>query len=385
MTWHLLTVPLSLIIPAYLLFWALKRHSGNSALLQTLFYCSIIIATLLEVVYIYTSNYYIALTCAKVLLIVRCFSICTVLNIAMFLPVINITPRRALIPAYIPIIYTLFISRDGYYISRLVKVAGIPHFKVEYGVLGESWIILVSPIIVGILISSAYEIYRSKGPIREGCLLISIGVIIKSVLGILVVIAGVEKFQSMLNISFLSLPSAVLVGAGVDKTMKRIPAIQYRIEPSIEIPFEPGKLVLVNEEKPEKLRKYIETMVRGYPILTVSRVPPSTLTGGLKGVVSIWLSELKGRGSIHPTHLSRLKAIIEDFASKYKAAVCVEGIEYLVLYNGFKKVLRFICELKDLAEKTGAMIILSLNLSVFRVPEVQQLKKYADKILEGSQ
>ncbi len=302
----------------------------------------------------------------------------------MFLSVINITPRRALIPAYTPIIYILFILRDKYYISRLVELSGIPHFKIEYGILGESWIILVSPIIVGILLSSAYEIYRSKGPIGEGCLLISVGVIITTALGILVGITGVEKFQSVFNISFLSLPLAVLVRAGVDKTIMRIPAIQYRIEPSIEIPFEPGKLVLVNEEKPEKLRKYIETMSRGYPTLTVSRVPPSTLTEGLDGIVSIWLSELKGEGSIHPTHLSRLRAIIEEFTSKYKAAVCIEGVEYLVLYNGFKKVLRLIHELKDLVEKTGAMIIISLNLSVFRAPEVQQLKKYVDKILEGS-
>ncbi len=385
MTWHFLTIPLSILIPAYLLIWALKKHRRTSSLLQALFYGSIMVAALLEALYIYSTDYRIALACAKALLVVRCFSVCTVLNIAMFLSVINITPRRALLPAYTPIVYILFILRDRYYISRLISVPGTPHFEIEYGILGESWIILVSPIIVGILLSSAYEIYRSNGPIREGYLLISIGVILTLVIGMVVRIIGVEKFQSMINISFLALPLAILVQVGVDKTITRIPTIQYRAEIPTEIPFEPGKLVLINEEKPEKLKVYIETMAKGYPILTISRVPPSTLTEGQEGVISVWLSELKGLGSIHPTHLSRLKAMIEDFTSKYKAVVCMEGVEYLVLYNGFKKVLKFIHELRDLAGKKGAMIIISLNLSVFRTAEVRQLKKYVDKILEGSQ
>jgi membrane protein implicated in regulation of membrane protease activity len=85
-----------------------------------------------------------------------------------------------------------------------------------------------------------------------------------------------------------------------------------------------------------------------------------------------WLTEVEGDGNLHPTDLEEISYTINNYINNTKEAVVfVEGLEYLVNYNSFTKILHLFQVLKDNISLKQAILILPINPKTF---EPQNLK-----------
>ncbi|WP_054839579.1 DUF835 domain-containing protein [Thermococcus sp. JCM 11816] len=97
-----------------------------------------------------------------------------------------------------------------------------------------------------------------------------------------------------------------------------------------------------------RLLDVIDVLKEGdFPVLVITR-SPDFYSGGLnrENVSAIWVTQ-SGKG-VAPTALHVLQGIILDFVQENPGSVVIiDCLEYLMLYNDFKSVLKFLSALKD--------------------------------------
>lgn len=109
------------------------------------------------------------------------------------------------------------------------------------------------------------------------------------------------------------------------------------------------------------------------PSLVVSREPREVLEGSmnLEDAKFWWLSKVEGDNVIHPTRLPFLSYNITEFLSTNENAfVYLDGIEYLILENGFEAVYKLLASMKDHAILKNGVILVKVS------PEAYNLKEY---------
>lgn len=112
--------------------------------------------------------------------------------------------------------------------------------------------------------------------------------------------------------------------------------------------------------------------------LVVSRQHPGSIRAKyrLEGVRMIWLATQPGEGTIDPTSLNTLAHEVEDFLSKGEGGiVMVDGIEYLVTNNDFKKVVRMIEQVNDSVMSYHGYLLISIDPRTFDPKELAILEK----------
>lgn len=103
---------------------------------------------------------------------------------------------------------------------------------------------------------------------------------------------------------------------------------------------------------------------------------------GLEPDRFIWLSRIEEKDAIDPTKLHVLQDEIIRFLVEMsgKAVVYFEGIEYLILYNDFSSVAKFLFSLKDYVTSNESLLILYLPPSVLdKTQESVLLKEFQEK------
>lgn len=96
----------------------------------------------------------------------------------------------------------------------------------------------------------------------------------------------------------------------------------------------------------------------------------------------IWLSRLEKEGAGDPTKLHVIQDAILRFLREKggKAVVYFEGVEYLILYNDFSSVAKFLFSLKDYVISNESMLILYLPPNVLdKTQETTLLKEFQEK------
>jgi hypothetical protein len=90
----------------------------------------------------------------------------------------------------------------------------------------------------------------------------------------------------------------------------------------------------------------------------------------------VWLSQDKEFSSnINPSDLTELSHVIKDFILKCDdTVVLLDGIEYLILYNGFEDVLKVIEGLNDVIVKSNSRIIITADLSTLTKQQIHLLR-----------
>jgi len=105
------------------------------------------------------------------------------------------------------------------------------------------------------------------------------------------------------------------------------------------------------------------------PGLIISRKPASIIKEkfGLKETPVLWLSKVEEKNTIHPTRLNYLMHILIEFMRKENIPkiILLEGIEYLILENGFDAVFKFLTKLKDYAIMNNAIILVPIVREVY--------------------
>jgi hypothetical protein len=97
----------------------------------------------------------------------------------------------------------------------------------------------------------------------------------------------------------------------------------------------------------------------------------------------IWLTESPGERRIAPTSLAVLTdTIVRFMESNPNSIVIVEGIEYIVTYNDFKKVLRSLDSLNETAWVTKGRLLVAVNPRAFDDRDLALLERDR-KVLRG--
>jgi len=76
-----------------------------------------------------------------------------------------------------------------------------------------------------------------------------------------------------------------------------------------------------------------------------------------------WITKLSGERTISPTNLARMMDTAVKFMKSSseigkKSLIVIDGLEYLILENGFTPVMKFLSTLRDYALLYGATVIL---------------------------
>jgi len=109
--------------------------------------------------------------------------------------------------------------------------------------------------------------------------------------------------------------------------------------------------------------------------MIICREPPEVLRNKLdigEDVKIWWLTKAEREDAIHPTRLPFMTYNIVEFINKenHKRFVLLDGIEYLILENGFESIYKFLTSLKDYAILYDAVILVPID------PDAYDLKEY---------
>ncbi|NJE05302.1 DUF835 domain-containing protein [Thermococcus sp. M36] len=109
----------------------------------------------------------------------------------------------------------------------------------------------------------------------------------------------------------------------------------------------------------------VSRLLRGRAGLIVSRHPPDEVRRILRieKTPVLWLTKVRGEGTVSPTHLEHLLQTLVDFMRKTHGPklILLDGVENLIVENGFVPVFKFLTTLKDYAVTNETIILVPLD------------------------
>ena len=119
----------------------------------------------------------------------------------------------------------------------------------------------------------------------------------------------------------------------------------------------------------------------GRGVLCISRYHPSIMISRLPlcNMQFIWLGERASEERISPDNLGKLKHCIAVFAREHKNGVAViDGLEYLALFNDFRRLNMFYEELNDIVMDTRTVLFIPIDERLIEPLDIARLKRYAE-------
>lgn len=143
--------------------------------------------------------------------------------------------------------------------------------------------------------------------------------------------------------------------------------------------LEEGDTYLAKERTPTLvIEAYKELIKIGYNGIIISRTPEKDFNNFENDDIKFyWLAEKTTTNSILP-NLNRIEEIIEDLPNRN--IILIDRLDYLFSKHGFKKMLRLVHHLKDLAIIKNFIILLSIDPSTLSVQELRLLEKETSEI-----
>ena len=149
----------------------------------------------------------------------------------------------------------------------------------------------------------------------------------------------------------------------------------------------PSSTYLVKEEQPqESYRLFVATLAAGKRGLCVTRVYPQKIREryGLPDLPVLWLSNVGKEDAVRPKDLEKLSLAIEQFLSREKGVVLLDGVEYLITNNNFITVLRLVQSVRDQVAINGAMLLFSVNPSALDAHQMTLLEREVDGVIDAT-
>lgn len=145
-----------------------------------------------------------------------------------------------------------------------------------------------------------------------------------------------------------------------------------------------GVCYLVKERKPDLSFKLFEIMIMdGTPGLCITRQYPEKIKDQYRYLdfETLWLSHTKGEGRVEPTDISALYKLVEDFIERSeKSVVMLDGLEYLIVNNGFLQILKFMEHLNEKVMQSKAVLIVPVSPNAFDKKELALLERNTEVI-----
>ncbi|MDY6964847.1 MAG: DUF835 domain-containing protein [Halobacteriota archaeon] len=139
------------------------------------------------------------------------------------------------------------------------------------------------------------------------------------------------------------------------------------IETEMKYQLDHGFIYIVEEEKPEKGFDVFKDLVKhGIKGLYISRTNPAVIRRryNLEKTPNIWITinKIPEENCINPDQLEKLHRTISGFVKQAdNSIIFFEGLEYLIIQNGFQRVFKFIEFLNDVIMISPTRLIVSLD------------------------
>lgn len=147
---------------------------------------------------------------------------------------------------------------------------------------------------------------------------------------------------------------------------------------------EEGLMYVVRERKPFLSYKLFEnTLADNVPGLCVTRQFPDKVREAfeLKDTRILWLSHTPGKDHHNPTSIGTLATIISSFIERYdRCVVLIDGLEYLVINNGFQQVLRFAEHINEQVMQSRSTVLIPISPNAFSEKELALLERNVEVI-----
>jgi len=109
-----------------------------------------------------------------------------------------------------------------------------------------------------------------------------------------------------------------------------------------------------------------QVLKRRYRGLCITRTNPDNMafSSVLENTEFYWLTTMKKENSVSPGDLHKLLAIIKDFLKKDgRGAIVIDGVNSLIVNNGFNSFLKFIQTAKDAVSEKHGILLISININ----------------------
>jgi len=147
---------------------------------------------------------------------------------------------------------------------------------------------------------------------------------------------------------------------------------------------EKGMCYVVRERKPFlSYRLFEEALGEDVPGLCVTRQYPDKIREAfeVKDSRVLWLSHTPGKDHHNPTSIGTLATIVSSFVERYdECVVIIDGLEYLVINNGFQQVLRFAEHLNEQVMQSKSVMLMPISPSAFSEKELALLERNVEVI-----
>jgi hypothetical protein len=171
----------------------------------------------------------------------------------------------------------------------------------------------------------------------------------------------------------------------VSNSSREVRIINGQEKPAIDLIHpEEGLMYVVRERKPFLSYKLFEnTLADNVPGLCVTRQFPDKVREAfeLKDTRILWLSHTPGKDHHNPTSIGTLATIISSFIERYdRCVVLIDGLEYLVINNGFQQVLRFAEHINEQVMQSRSTVLIPISPNAFSEKELALLERNVEVI-----
>src|SRR3989454_11893202 len=132
------------------------------------------------------------------------------------------------------------------------------------------------------------------------------------------------------------------------------------------VPLAPGLCYLIKEKKPDLSYRLFSMLTRdGTPGIVITRQYPERVRRerGIEGGRIVWLSHTPGEDYHNPTAIGSLAKLISGFVEENEGVpvVLLDGVEYLVINNGFLQTLMFVEHVNEFVMQRKAIVIIPVS------------------------
>jgi len=155
----------------------------------------------------------------------------------------------------------------------------------------------------------------------------------------------------------------------------------------IPVDLERGACYLVKEKKPDLSYRLFELLLQTkVPGLCVTRQYPDRVRRerGLTDVRIIWLSHTPGEDFHNPTAIGTLAKVIQKFIEDNggTGVVLLDGLEYLIINNGFLQTLMFVEHVNEFIMQKKAALLMPVSPDTLEEKELALLERNVE-VLES--
>ena len=150
--------------------------------------------------------------------------------------------------------------------------------------------------------------------------------------------------------------------------------------PAVSMELARGICYIVKEKKPDlSYRLFHQLVGEGLPGLVITRQYPERVRRerGVRDSKVIWLSHTPGEDYHNPTAIGTLAKTVSRFIEEHagEAVVLLDGLEYLVVNNGFLQTLMFVEHVNEFVMQRRAVVLVPVSSDALEEKELALLER----------